>query len=71
MPAESEDTELLRAIVALMIDAREARLGQDQETRTEVLLANAGLPVSEIASLMGKQSGAVRMAISRAKRAKA
>jgi hypothetical protein len=59
---------LLRAILALMIDEREARPPHERDVRTEVLLADAGLNAGDIAELTGKQPAAVRMAISRARR---
>lgn len=67
--ASDEGTEvLMRAIITLMVDAREARPAEEREARTEVLLARAGLGASAIAELTGKQPAAVRMAISRARR---
>ncbi|HEX3518857.1 MAG TPA: hypothetical protein VHT29_07475 [Solirubrobacteraceae bacterium] len=68
--ATSENTEtLLKAILTLMIDQRDARPGPDPARRTELLLADAGLAPSEIAELTGKQASAVRMTLSRARRA--
>jgi DNA-directed RNA polymerase specialized sigma24 family protein len=59
---------LLASLVALLVDEREARLrSQPSEMRTEVLLADAGLPIATIARLMGKNPDAVRKAISRAR----
>jgi DNA-directed RNA polymerase specialized sigma24 family protein len=68
VPAPESTDTLLKAILALMVDEREARPASDRERRTEVLLASAGLGASEIAELTGKQPGAVRMALSRARR---
>lgn len=67
--ATPEPTEsLLRAILALMIDEREARPAEQRKRRTDVLLADAGFGPTQIAELTGKQPAAVRMALSRARR---
>lgn len=60
---------LLRAMLALMVDEREARTAdRPGEAKTEVLLAEAGLGAGEIATLLNKQSAAVRKTLSRARR---
>jgi len=65
-PAEGSTTEqLLAAVIALLVDERQSRIG-DGELKTEILLHRAGLPYQLIASVMGKQPDAVRKAISRA-----
>jgi DNA-directed RNA polymerase specialized sigma24 family protein len=64
-----ETTKLLRALLMLAIDEREARVeAAPAAPKIEVLLASAGLDSSEIASLTGKQAGSVRVALSRARR---
>jgi len=56
----------LCGVLALLIDEREARTKDDrQSTRTEVLLADAGLSIDQIATVMGKSYDAVRKAIYR------
>lgn len=64
IPAETA----LAGILALMVDAREREIqGDKTAVRTEVLLANAGLPIEHIASAVGKKYDAVRMCIQRSK----
>ncbi len=57
------------AILALMVDARAARLSdsanEKDAAKTEVLLAGAGLSADQIALLVGKNVPAVRKAIQR------
>jgi DNA-directed RNA polymerase specialized sigma24 family protein len=68
--AASEPMEiLLKAILAIMVDERESRPPEQRKRRTELVLADAGLGPAEIAELTGKQPAAVRMALSRARRA--
>jgi DNA-directed RNA polymerase specialized sigma24 family protein len=69
MSSEEKVESLLRAVIALQVDAREARLG-DSETRSEVLLANAGLSNVDIAGIVGKTPANVGMILSRARKAK-
>jgi hypothetical protein len=70
--AEQTDTataRLLRALLALAVDDRERRVASEPQARkTEVLLDGAGLDSAEIAMLVGKQPGSVRMTLSRARR---
>ena len=68
-PGISSDSALA-GILALLIDEREERTG-DQPTgvKTELLLAQAGLSIDEIAAVTGKKYDTVRMAISRGKKA--
>ena len=56
------------AILRLLADERDARVADQPGTRrTEVLLAEAGMTAPQIAALMDKSPGAVRMAVSRSK----
>lgn len=58
----------LAGILALLIDAREARIGDDKSAeKIEVLLFRAGLSKDDIAAVTGKQPDAVRKMIERAK----
>lgn len=58
----------MAGILALLVDERESRTKGDKSAeKTEVLLANAGLPIDGIAAATGKKRDAVRKAISRAK----
>ena len=68
MPEEGETQTLLRALLLLAIDEREARPPAAEETRTEVLLAAAGFGSAEIAQLTGKNPSSVRVTLSRARR---
>jgi DNA-directed RNA polymerase specialized sigma24 family protein len=56
----------LAGILALLADEREARIEGDKAgTKTEILLAGAGLAAPEIAALMGKKPDAVRKTLQR------
>jgi DNA-directed RNA polymerase specialized sigma24 family protein len=58
----------LAGILALLIDERESRTRDDKEAmRTEVLLAQAGVSVEDIATATGKKSDTVRKVITRSK----
>jgi DNA-directed RNA polymerase specialized sigma24 family protein len=57
--------KLARATVMLMIERRGTE--HEESLRSELLLARAGFGAAEIADLLGKQTGAVRMAIKRAR----
>jgi DNA-directed RNA polymerase specialized sigma24 family protein len=58
----------LAGILALLIDAREARIGEEKDPqKIEILLSRAGLSNDDIAAVTGKRSDAVRMTIARAK----
>lgn len=61
---------LLRALVALAVDEREAVLEKASGRRkTELLLSNAGLNARQIAALLDKKEGAVAKAVLRARKA--
>lgn len=56
-------------ILALLVDAREARIKDDKgATKTEVLLGNAGLSLEDIAAVMGKSYDAIRVSLQRSRR---
>ena len=55
-------------ILALLIDTRERAFADEKgATRTELLLANAGMSLEEICAVTGKKYDAVRSAIRRAR----
>jgi len=59
---------ILLGVLALLVDARESRIQGDKDaTKTEVVLARAGVSVEDIAAVMGKNRDAVRMAVNRGK----
>jgi DNA-directed RNA polymerase specialized sigma24 family protein len=71
MDNDSEERTLLLALVALLLDERAVRTaGQADAEKPEVILARVGLPISTIATVLGKQPDAVKKAIQRS-RAKA
>lgn len=58
----------LAGILALLIDAREARVGDDKDPeKIEVLLSRAGLSNEDIGAVTGKRPDTVRVALSRVK----
>jgi DNA-directed RNA polymerase specialized sigma24 family protein len=67
--AEEEKSGLesvMRAVLALLADEREARIANDRGARsTEVLLADAGFTIGEIASLLGKNYETVKSTLRR------
>ena len=76
MPSERHvEIALLTAIASLLADERQARLTPESTTRkpvgTDVLLADAGVDFTTIASILGKKRDAVRMSVTRARRQKA
>jgi DNA-directed RNA polymerase specialized sigma24 family protein len=67
MASDSEyEGKVRKATLMLMLETRSPEL--EAELRSEVLLERAGFGASEIAELLGKQSGAVRMTLSRARK---
>jgi DNA-directed RNA polymerase specialized sigma24 family protein len=61
------EREILMAILALMVDDREAQLvAMPGRRRTELVLADAGIQAPAIATLLNKQVATVRMALYRA-----
>ena len=60
----------MAGILALLIDEREDRTrNQKDAAKTEVLLAQAGVSIEDIAAVTGKKYDTVRMAITRGKKA--
>lgn len=59
--------KVAKANMLLMLQLRSDE--QRDEIRDEILLSRAGFDVAEIAEILGKNPPAVRMAISRAKKA--
>jgi DNA-directed RNA polymerase specialized sigma24 family protein len=58
----------LTGILTLLIDQRETRTEDDKDApRTEVLLAQAGLSIEDIATVTGKKADTVRKAVTRDK----
>jgi hypothetical protein len=56
-------------ILALLVDAREARVKDDKDAlKTEVLLNNAGLSLDDISAVMGKKYDAIRVSLQRSRR---
>lgn len=56
-------------ILALLVDAREARVKDDKDAaKTEVLLDNAGLSLDDIAAVMGRKYDAIRVSLQRSRR---
>ena len=57
---------VMRAVVALLADEREARVANNRDARkTEELLADAGFSIGEIASLLGKPYETVKSTLRR------
>jgi hypothetical protein len=55
-------------VLALLIDARENRVKEDKEAvKTEVLLSNAGLSITDIAALMRKEYGTIKASLRRSR----
>jgi DNA-directed RNA polymerase specialized sigma24 family protein len=65
---EGFEAPAMRAVLALLADEREARIVNNSDARsTEVLLADAGFSIGEIASLLGKKYETVRSTLRRSK----
>lgn len=62
---------LLRAMLALQVADREARLSGEEPRRSEVILADAGIALSDISALTGRKYETVKTAIRRARAAPA
>lgn len=74
MPKQKEPLRLdtdksMAGILALLAAQREEGLDDgNQQRRTEVILAGAGLNANEIAAVTGKNSGSVRKTIERSRK---
>jgi DNA-directed RNA polymerase specialized sigma24 family protein len=63
---------VMRAVLALLADERESRIANDKDARkTEMLLADAGFSIGEIATLLGKKYDTVKATLRRGRPAKA
>jgi DNA-directed RNA polymerase specialized sigma24 family protein len=58
---------LLRGLLAILVADREERINGATTRRTELVLADAGLSIGEVAKLTGKNYQAVQKAVVRAK----
>lgn len=67
MAADDQIPTLLRALVALQIADRQERLSDDAPRPTEVVLAEAGLALGDIADLTGRKYESVKTTIRRAR----
>jgi DNA-directed RNA polymerase specialized sigma24 family protein len=64
----SGEASVVRAVLALLADEREARIANDKDARsTEALLEGAGLSKAEIAELLGKNYRTVQSTLRRDK----
>jgi DNA-directed RNA polymerase specialized sigma24 family protein len=71
MSSDDQITTLLRALVALQIADRQERIaGADDPRPTDVVLADAGLALGDIAQLTGRNYEAVKTTIRRARQSK-
>jgi DNA-directed RNA polymerase specialized sigma24 family protein len=58
----------MAGVLALLVDERERHVKADREaSKTEVLLSNAGLSIEDIQAASGKNPGAIRKTIQRAR----
>jgi len=63
---------VMRSVLALLADERESRIANDKDARkTEMLLADAGFSIGEIATLLGKKYDTVKATLRRGRPAKA
>jgi hypothetical protein len=62
-------TTLLRALVALQIAERQDRSGSDPGRPSELVLADAGIGLPDIAALTGRKYEAVKATVRRAREA--
>ena len=56
---------LLEAMLAMAVADRDARQGFREDRRSEIILAEAGLPLTDVARLTGKNYDAVAKAVQR------
>lgn len=58
----------LAGILVLLVDQREHRVKDDRDAaKTEVLLGRVGVSAEDIAAVTGKNAGAIRKALQRAR----
>lgn len=69
MTTDDQTSMLLRALVALQIAERQERQGADSTRPSELVLADAGLSLSDIADLTGRKYDSVKTTIRRARAA--
>jgi DNA-directed RNA polymerase specialized sigma24 family protein len=68
-PPEVATNDVLKAILIVLLDEREAKASERPgQVRSELMLADAGMSYQVIAKLLGKNPDAVRMTIARARR---
>jgi DNA-directed RNA polymerase specialized sigma24 family protein len=60
---------LLKAMLALQVADREERLNGGEPRKTDVVLADAGIELQEIATLTGRKYEAVKATVRRARAA--
>jgi DNA-directed RNA polymerase specialized sigma24 family protein len=64
-----DQNKALAGVLGLLIAEREERLNEQKDPRkTEIVLADAGLGIGEIAKLMGKKYDAVKQAVRRGRK---
>lgn len=76
MPTSKKDSETpisgevaLAGILALLVVEREERINDGRAAqKTELVLADAGVPTEVIAALVGKNVAAIRKAVQRARK---
>jgi len=65
-PLQLDQAKALAGVLGLLVAEREERLNDKKDPRkTEVILADAGLAIGDIAKLMGKKYDAVKQAVRR------
>lgn len=65
-PLALDQDKALAGVLGLLVAEREERLNDKKDPRkTEVILADAGLAIGDIAKLMGKKYDAVKQAVRR------
>ena len=63
---DPDGNAVLLAILALLVDEREARLAERPEaSKTETILSDCGLDATAIARVVGKKPSSVRAVLSR------
>jgi DNA-binding NarL/FixJ family response regulator len=62
-----DPNQVMLGLLAIQIAEREERIGDGSPRRTEVVLADAGLTLAEIAALTGKNYETVKTTVRRAR----